>query len=250
MNYSICTVEELEKHLNSLNRNLNEEEINELKKNKPALIYYVSNNNKAFPLLGEKEKDDEEIVWAAIKYLPMLIKYASDRIKDNNEIIKYCIGEKGSLLRYASPRLLNNKKFILSSLKKSPFAYSYLSEEIRDNEKFFLIGSKHTSYIYQYASDRIKNSTEIMKKMCEQNFYFLLSLEFFADKKDWIKYIYEHPKFKEFDLSTERIAGMEQIVENINKLKSIYIANENERRILNLLHNKTNDNNNEKKKKI
>lgn len=250
MNYKNCTTEELENHLKIIGRSLNEEEVDDLRENKSAFIYYISNSSRAFALLSEEERDNKELVWAAIKSHPSLIRYASDRIKDDDEIIKYCVVEKASSLKYASPRLLNDKNLIMESIKKSPFAFSYFSEKMKDNEEIFLIGTEHSSFIYEYASNRIKNDMEIMKKMCEQNFYFLLNLDFFLHKKDWIAYIYEHPKFKEFDASMSEEKGILAIADQIEILKTTHLANENEKRLFNLLEDKKEIENNITKKKI
>lgn len=218
MNYKRMSEDEFKICINETGYKCKVEDFLEIKKYRNLLLLFLEKHGNFFEKLTDEERDDENLLWASMTETAYVFRYASQRLKDNEEFVRKCINRKGSLLSEASERLRNKREIVELALLNSPFAYNTLSEEFRDDDELFWIGAKHTTYIYAFASKRLKEDFEVLKKMCDMNMYFLLSLEEFAHKKEWIYYIYEHENFVEKDMKALNMKSL------MTQVKDLYIS--------------------------
>ena len=86
-----------------------------------------------FDYMDEKFKDDEEIVFEAIKREPILLSYASEIIKDNKDFILAAVKEEPLCFYNASERLQQDKDIALAARSTYAFIYKDLRSELQDD---------------------------------------------------------------------------------------------------------------------
>lgn len=95
--------------------------------------------------VSERLRDDEDIVFEAIKQDGYAIQYASERLKNDRETVLKVIKKDGYLLRYASTELRNNKGIVLEAVKNNTITLQFASDELQNNKELLEILEKSFS---------------------------------------------------------------------------------------------------------
>lgn len=177
---------------------LSEEDFKIIYSNRKMLIILLKMYGNNLQKLTDKQKDDQELVEAAMSSYKATFEYASNRLKADKDFVKKIVLNKGSLIKYASDDIKDDFECAKIALEKSPFAYPHLSARLRDDEELLFMTAKHSGYFLKNASERLKGDFEIIKKLCEFNFYFVLSLKYENLTVEMIDYILNHPKWLVF----------------------------------------------------
>lgn len=173
----------------------------ELRNDKELVLWiYKFKGVDIWQYVGEKLRDDEEVVLEAIKQqnneiskdrdLKLDIKYYNtlndDTHKQNIKLqILDIISQKyKSIMQYVGPKLCSNKSLVMEAIKISgdafkyatkevvleiikekPHMFKYANIELRNDRQFILDAVKLNAEIFQYASDELRKDREFIKKV-------------------------------------------------------------------------------------
>jgi hypothetical protein len=141
-----------------------------LKNDRELISYLVTRNAENLRVVDNKFKDDEEIVWAALKTNANSFEYASKRLKDNDDIVRYALANSVRQIENVPDRFGKDKKFIIEILKHNYESFQYINQEMKNDidvlkefwehikEKFY-IGEDSTYHLWffiEHMGERVK----------------------------------------------------------------------------------------------
>lgn len=166
-----------------------------------------------------KNNEDLDVFFEALKFHPSVLEYVSDDLKDNDEFMSYSIKEWGkAALVYASIRIKNDRSQVLLAIEYSNEHFQEgvleeVSEGLRNDPEvvryaMFVVLDPDATLEFKYASNELKSNKS----------FIIEQLERFTDYYDdphWI------PKFLQFisaDLKNDTEFVAEMMVINPNSL--------------------------------
>ena len=118
--------------------------------------------------LDQEQKDNKEIVMAAVKQNGFALQYASERLKADKEVILLAVQSKTNALKFASAKVLSDESFILEVIKLDGCLLELISDDLKNNKKIVLAACSENGSSLEYASDNLKEDPEIVKVATEQ----------------------------------------------------------------------------------
>lgn len=118
--------------------------------------------------LDEEQKNNKEIVLAAVKQNGFALQYASDTMKSDKEVILFAMQSKTNAIKFASPKFLSDEKFILEVIELDGSILELISEDLKNNKEIVLLACKENGSNLEYASDALKSDPEVVKVATDQ----------------------------------------------------------------------------------
>lgn len=120
---------------------------------------YTNDTSIDLEFASEKQKNDRNIVVAAIKKTPNQIRFASEHLRCDPSVIRMVVANNGNLIRHATKELLSyDLSLQFLAVQKNPESIVYLSPTMRNS--FFVM--KHVVFhqpeFFRVASSRLKNN--------------------------------------------------------------------------------------------
>jgi hypothetical protein len=170
-----------------------------LKEDKNILMAGVQNDPRSYEKLSDEQKNDEEILLAAMEskkggsfYTPF--KFASDELKSNKEVVLKVLSYNGDSLQHVQDDLKKDKEVVLEAAKENGYSLQYAEENFRQDREIVMYAARDGAS--NYIDSSFKSDQEIclslIKKSAGNIFWCDESLK--KDKAFMIKAI-EQNKF-------------------------------------------------------
>ena len=111
-----------------------------LKKNKNVLIAAVQNEPRSFEKLTDDDRNDEEILLAAMAslkarsfYTPF--EFASDELKSKKELVLKVLNKNGQSLAHVNDELRKDREVVLEAAKESGYSLQHADESFRKDKE-------------------------------------------------------------------------------------------------------------------
>jgi hypothetical protein len=122
----------------------------------------VSNNDRLLQNVSEN-KNNKEIVLAAVTSSAFSLQFASDELKKDHEVVLRAVKKNGNALKFADESLKSDPEFMLKSINATYFSLDYASENLKNDKEFILKAIKQsTGKILQFTGEKMKQDKEIV----------------------------------------------------------------------------------------
>jgi hypothetical protein len=135
----------------------------ELRNDKEFIIELINSNGYNLSVVNDEFKNDEEIVWAAIKSEPRAFEFASDRLRDNDKIVNLAVSAAINI-KYVSDRFKKNKEFISNILENNYSLFSEIHPELKNDLDILSLVWEKTKEKTAYSKIHLAHKTSIFLK--------------------------------------------------------------------------------------
>lgn len=145
---------------------------NALKNDKEFFKKLLAKDASFLEYAGNDIKNDKNIVLNLIKYgdrhtygIIALLKNVGERLRDDKEIVLKSIEKNPENFVYVSDKLKDDKELVLATIKIDKCFFHYASNRLKDDKEVVL--EAIDGYIYNLGdiSDRLKEDEEVLKKI-------------------------------------------------------------------------------------
>tara|TARA_B100000989_G_C19524076_1_gene465821 strand:- start:1512 stop:2954 length:1443 start_codon:yes stop_codon:yes gene_type:complete len=143
-----------------------------LKKDKSILIATVENNPRTYEKLSDEQRNDEEILLAAMEskkggsfYTPF--KFASDELKSNRNVVLKVLSYNGYSLEHVQDNLKKDKEIVLEAVKQTGYSLQYAEENFRQDREIVMYAARDGAS--NYIDSSFKNDQEICLSLIKKN---------------------------------------------------------------------------------
>jgi len=98
--------------------------------------------------LTKAQKQDFDIVLAAVRRAGMALQFASPELKDDFDIVLAAVTNSGTALQFASNRLRNDEKIALAAIETNHHSFFHLSSILRINTNFVVQAVKKNLSVF------------------------------------------------------------------------------------------------------
>ena len=131
------------------------------KYDKATLLKLLSKRPGLLSFLSDDQRDDEDLVTAAVSKAGMLLLYASQRLRHTKSVLLAAVKSDGYALSYAltDQALMSDPDiFMASAAKQGADFLKYASEQVRDNDDVIQECLTYCPFALLYASQRIQEA--------------------------------------------------------------------------------------------
>ena len=143
-----------------------------LKEDKNILMAGVQNDPRSYEKLSDEQKNDEEILLAAMEskkggsfYTPF--KFASAELKSNKSLVLKVLSKSGVSLEHVSDELKEDKEVVLEAAKQTGYSLQYADENFRKDKEIILYAARDGAS--NYIDSSFKNDQEICLSLIKKN---------------------------------------------------------------------------------
>ena len=143
-----------------------------LKEDKNILMAGVQNDPRSYEKLSDEQKNDEEILLAAMEskkggsfYTPF--KFASDELKTNKALVLKVLSKSGVSLEHVSDELKKDKEVVLEAAKQSGYSLQHADENFRQDREIVMYAARDGAS--NYIDSSFKNDHEICLSLIKKN---------------------------------------------------------------------------------
>ena len=143
-----------------------------LKEDKNILMAGVQNDPRSYEKLSDEQKNDEEILLAAMEskkggsfYTPF--KFASDELKSNKALVLKVLSKSGNSLEHVSDELKKNKEVVLEAAKQSGYSLQHADENFLQDREIVMYAARDGAS--NYIDSSFKNDEEICLSLIKKN---------------------------------------------------------------------------------
>lgn len=113
--------------------------------------------------MPEAERDDREVVLAAVNANGENLEHASQRLRDDREVVYAAIRQNGRSLRFASDALRDDDAMAQAAIWKNYLAMAHCSDRLLDSEAFVKDAMHHYSsgVLLCVASERLRANPQM-----------------------------------------------------------------------------------------
>ena len=135
----------------------------------------VKTNGDALQFASERLRDDGTIVFPAVESLGEALTHASQRLRDSESVVRVAVGNSSLALKFASERLRDDEKIVRAALASgrhnfaAGIALRFGSERLRDDEVFVRRVVDRDARALEFASDRLRDDEETVRGAVESN---------------------------------------------------------------------------------
>ncbi|CAB9502358.1 expressed unknown protein [Seminavis robusta] len=119
--------------------------------------------------LSDQQKDDPEIMFAAVQHSGGALGYASPRLRDDPRVVLAAVQNCGIAMRWASDRLKNDPTIVMEAVQSSSIALESASKALKDNPQVVLAAVtsvrcefKSKGLVLKHASERLQADPELV----------------------------------------------------------------------------------------
>lgn len=184
-----------------------------------VLLQFAHNGNALLMNATDAQKNDKEIVMAAVSGEWYALKYASDNLKNDREfvlslvrihgctfqfasidlqndmeIVRVAVGQFGRNLAFASNKLQNNRELVLIAVRNDGLSLQFASKELQNDKDIVLVAIKNNPSAVQFASSDLKNDREVILQVVNVDGTYLNHAS--SDLKDDYEIVLEAVKNK------------------------------------------------------
>lgn len=120
--------------------------------------------------VGERLRDNEEIVKLGLQKSSHAMKYVSARLRDHEEIAKGMIMApyiETPGFKYLSERLRKQEDLVLQAVQRNGLWLEFADESLRDNDNIVKVAVQQNGDALEFASERLQNVDEIVFEACK-----------------------------------------------------------------------------------
>ncbi|USE37207.1 DUF4116 domain-containing protein [Endozoicomonas sp. SCSIO W0465] len=103
-------------------------------------------------------KHDQEVVYTAVGYEPLALKFAGPEFQADKALVKEAVGKMGRVLEFASEELRDDKEIVLAAVRNNGSALKYASERLRADPIIVSAALKNTAYALKFAAEPFKQA--------------------------------------------------------------------------------------------
>lgn len=144
--------------------------LSDVEKNDPdILLAAIRTNGLALQYAAKPLQADFEIVLTAVQNEGNSLQYADATLKANPTIVRAAITQRGRSLEYASDTIRNTPEIVLAAVTKDGRALKYASPELQDDETIVKAAVTNAGWTLQFSSDRLKSNKSVVLTAVKKN---------------------------------------------------------------------------------
>jgi hypothetical protein len=143
---------------------------NKIKDNKEIIDLVLSKffHGKIFKYIGEKFKDDKDVVLKEMTHHGDMFEFVSDRLKADEEVLISSLkSSNGNSIIFASPTLKSNMDIVKNALQYINYSSINVFKDLgmlaQSNKEIALLAISKKPESYLYVSEDLKNDIDIVK---------------------------------------------------------------------------------------
>ena len=122
----------------------------------------------------QEQRNNPEIVLAAVKIYGRTLYFASTELKKNIEICSVAFETDTSAIEYIDPELLDNGSFIIKTCKiccnEDKYILHYMSERLKSDPEFLkVLINEYKIPVIKYCAEKLRNDYYLVKKSVKIN---------------------------------------------------------------------------------
>ena len=122
----------------------------------------------------QEQRNNPEIVLAAVKIYGRTLYFASTELKKNIKICSVAFKTDTSAIEYIDPELLDNKSFIIEICKiccnEDKYILHYMSERLKSDPEFLkVLINEYKIPVIKYCAEKLRNDYYLVKKSVKIN---------------------------------------------------------------------------------
>lgn len=123
-------------------------------------------NANVLRYLGQKMRDDEEIVLYAVKYSYRSFEFASYRLRNYENFVLRVFEVNPSCLAFAPKKMREDRELVTRLMEKEPFVYRYAKGEMLKDVTLAIQALKAAPRLYKYlGSEMINNNVQFFEEI-------------------------------------------------------------------------------------
>lgn len=123
-----------------------------------------------FKYVGDKLKEDREVVTTAVYRKGGNLKFSHEIFQDDEDIVSIAVNTNGYAIRYASPRLKDNKKIgMLAASRTHGSSIEDLSDRLRNDKELILQALNFNDYAFVCASETLREDKDVVEFAMKKN---------------------------------------------------------------------------------
>ncbi|WP_131277645.1 DUF4116 domain-containing protein [Hylemonella gracilis] len=105
---------------------------------KTAALARVRADGYALARLDAVLRDDDDVVWQAVRVTGMALEFASERLRAAKPMVLAAVGQDALALVHAAEALRNDRDVVRAAMRSNFIVYALASRALREDEAFML----------------------------------------------------------------------------------------------------------------